>query len=157
MRGLTWAVFLTLSAWGATSVPSQSEAKSVTVKMVAVQATNEGHGKKQFEAGLEEIKSAVSELKCDTFKEVATETRSAPYKQESKFSITHKCSLYVTPIAKQPDGRIKVDIRIEAFDEKTKKSRNALRSTNVVVPGEKFKYRMKMGPAELVVIVTIRN
>jgi hypothetical protein len=123
--------------------------------MVAVQATSEGRAQKQFDPGLEGIRNAVAELKCDTFKQVASETRNAPYKQETKIGVTPKCSLYVTPIAKQPDGRIKVDVRIEATEEKTGKSRNALRSTNVVVPGEKFKYRMKMGDAELVVIVTV--
>lgn len=153
MSILTWAVCLTVTAWGAG--PSPPQPKPITVHMVAVQATNEGRPQKHYEAGLENIQKEVAELKCDTFKLVASETHSAPYKQETKLSITPKCSLYVTPLAKQADGRIKLDIRIEAFDEKSGKSKNALRSTNVVVPGEKFKYRMKMNQAELVVIVDI--
>ena len=155
MKGLAWAALLVLSAWGAPSTPSQPQSKPVTVHMVAVQATSEGRTEKKFDPGLESIRSAVAELKCDTFREVATETRNAPYKQETKLPVTPKCSMYVTPITKQPDGRIKLDIRIEALEEKTGKPRNALRTTNVVVAGEKFKYRIKMGQSELVVIVSV--
>jgi len=155
VKVLLGAVILTLSAWGAASAPPQPQPKPVSVHMVAVQATQEGRGQKKFDVGLEGIQTAVAEIKCDTFKEVASETRAASYKQETKISVTQKCSLYVTPIAKQPDGRIKIDVRIEAFEEKTGKPRNALRSTNMVVPGEKFKYRMKMNQAELVLIVTV--
>ncbi|MBI5090868.1 MAG: hypothetical protein HZB26_00315 [Candidatus Hydrogenedentes bacterium] len=155
MNLLTWAVCLTMTAWGA--VPASPQPKPVSVHMVALKATTEGRPQKHFEAGLESIQKEVAELKCDTFTRVASETRSAPYKQEAKLSITPKCSLYVTPLAKQTDGRIKLDIRIEAVDEKSGKSKNALRSTNVVVPGEKFKYRMKMDQAELVVIVDVSD
>jgi len=134
--------------------------EAVTVSMVAVRATIEGREEKHFDAGLEAIRKAVADLPYDTYRKVKSSKTPAPFDQETKIGINKEYSLYVTPLAKKSDGRIRMKARIEMQpkDEK-KKAINTHVTTALLKPGKKLKFcgGMKADGGELVVIISIED
>lgn len=152
MIGISWAAVLALTAWGAVAPPPP---KPVTVHMVAIYAETVGRAHRFFDPGLEAFRADVAEIQADTFHKVAGGSHIVGFKHETKFRVTRKCAVYVTPEALESNGLIKLDVRIETRNEKTGRSCNALKVRCAVVPGEKFKYRLKMRQGELVVILSV--
>lgn len=132
---------------------------TVTVSMVAVQATNEGRSEKYFGPGLEEVYRAVIGLDYDTFHRVKSGEAPAPFDQETQFFINDRYTLYVTPLEKGSDGRIRIRTRIAmATRDGTGQPVNALDTTLVMVPGRHLNLGgLRLDEGELIVVLTVTD
>lgn len=148
--GLT--VLLAMQASGET-VPSTP----VTVSMVAVQATNEGRAKKFVAPELRKVRHAIIGLDYDTFNRVREERKSVPYGRESEFAINARYTLYVTPLSRAPDGRIRIKARIVMLPRRAgREAIDALNTTLIMVPGKHLNLGgMKLDLGELIVVMSL--
>jgi len=129
--------------------------RPVNVSMWAVKATQEGRQTKYFDPGLESIQGAVGDLPFDTYRKVQTAQRVVRYNEEGRFPIDAKYTLFVKPQAKESDGRIRIEVRIEMAPKTPEgKPVKALSSELVVQPGEKVKFGgLKLEDGTLVVLM----
>jgi len=146
--------------------------KPVAVKMVAVEASLEKRGDpekdrvKQIERGLEDIKSAVDDLRYNLFKKVNVVDKTAKPHQEVELPIDKKFTLFVTPHSKDQENRIKIEARVmekvlkPAPDEQGEKEelRKALTIRSAVAADKPLRiggFKLKEG--ELVLILSVRE
>ncbi len=85
----------------------------VTLSLWAAQATQEGKTPKEFDPGLEPISNAVADLAFDTYHKLLAEKRAIAYKKETPVPVESRYTLFVTPLSKESDGRLRMDIRVE--------------------------------------------
>lgn len=152
-------IALLIAAATLIAAPGDKEAKTVTVRMVAVHASSTGQKTKQFGSGTEEVRSALSDLNFDTYKLVKSATANAPYGKETQIPIDATYTLYVTPVSKDAGYRIKVEVRIAMPDRRSGgKSVNAVTTTAVVAQNSKFKLRgLPLDQGELVVVLSVKE
>lgn len=139
--------------------PGDQPKSTVTVSMVAVQATNEGRKEKFFGPGLEEVYKAVIGLDYDTFHRVkATEVR-APYNRETKLFINDRYTLYVKPVEQGEDGRIRLQTRITIAPKKgIGDPINALNTTLAIAPGKHLNLGgLRLAEGELIVVLSVKD
>ena len=137
---------------------SKPKPKPVTVSMVAVKAAQEHRKEKYLEPGLEGIRDAVSDLKYDTYRKVASSKTTARFDEEVKVPINAAYALYVTPLSKESNGQIRLKTRIEMPPaDKAKKPVNTHVATVLQKPGKKLVLGggMRLDEGELVVIITV--
>lgn len=157
------ALMVCLAAWGA---PGERVAAgdAVAVAMVAIQATNENGDEAGSQRKMKSYDRALTastrealerrKLPFDTFRHLGTEKSSAAYGQEAKLRINDRYTLFVSPSAKSPDGRIQTKIRIETQDGES--SKNAVTTIVKAVPGDPLILAgLKLDEGELVVVLTI--
>jgi len=123
---LTLAVTLTEADDGKNGEP-------VTVDVVAVQATQENRPVKFYAPGLEWLEEMLKQPRdyrarklafYDTYRRIASERKPTVLGKQAVFPINQRYTLYVTPIAKEPDGRIRVQSRIvEKREDEEEKGR----------------------------------
>lgn len=149
--GLT--VLFAMQASGGDTVPDTP----VTVSMVAVQATHEGRAKKFVAPELKKVRNAVIGLDYDTFNRVREQRKPVPYGQESEFAINARYTLYVTPLSRAPDGRIRIKARIVMHPRTAgRESIDALNTTLIMVPGKHLNLGgMKLDVGELIVVMSL--
>lgn len=153
------ALIVLLAAQAAAPV-KPAEPPPISVTMVAVQAMTEGHRDKQFGLGLEEVKSSLLETEHDTFRLICSGTQPAPYKVEKPFEINPKYTIFVKPEEKQPDGRIRLDVRVEMRPRGDKAAGpvNAVKATYQVTPGRRLLLRgLKLEKGELLIVLFVRE
>jgi len=105
-------VGLTLLLAGLVAQAENIPKTPVKIKVVAVQALNEGHGRKQIDPRLKGVKKAIERLDYDTFHQIKSVTKELPYRKEAKIEIDDRYSLCLTPVSKGPQGRIRVEAKI---------------------------------------------
>jgi hypothetical protein len=130
--------------------------RPVDLSLWATQATQEQRPEKYFDAGLEPIRTAVNDLPFDTYKKVKVSRQAAPCGEESRLAIDERYTLFVKPVSREADGRIRLEIRIEmAPKEPGGKPVKALDTRMMLAPGEKVKFGgLKLAQGELVVVVS---
>ncbi|HOZ49501.1 MAG TPA: hypothetical protein PLO37_24520 [Candidatus Hydrogenedentes bacterium] len=136
----------------------------VSIRVVAVQASDdqEGEPKKQalrFGSGTEEIRTAIGDLKFDNYKLVKASTVTAQFNQESRVPIDNTYTLYLQPLSRESGGRVKLNVRV-TMPGKTPQAEpvNALKTTVIAAPGNKFKLRgLELDDGELVLVLTVRG
>ncbi len=111
------------------------------IGFTAIQATVEGRNETHYDAGLREIQNALDGLRYDTYRQMAKQQARAPFGQEIEFAIDERYTLYVTPLGRQRNGRVRVETRVEKrldeYDEDgEQKTVNALKTTSSVTPGD---------------------
>ena len=144
---------LTVLIAALTADPNQASAP-VTLSYTAVQATNEGHGERRFERGLEKVQKALEGLDFDTFTRVASGSESVDIGDEARFPIDDHYALTMSPISTSDDGRVRVRSRITVTRDG--KSRDALDTTQAMVPGKLMNLGgLPMGKGELVVVLSV--
>lgn len=152
-------VTLTLLSTFQTGQQQSSADPSITVSLVAVQATNEGRRTKFVAPELIAVRQAVIGLDYDTFHQVKARRLRIAYGKESKFEITDRYTLYVRPISKSPDGRVRLNARITMTSKKEPKTAvNALDTTLIMAPGKHLNLgglRLEVG--ELIVVLSLQN
>ena len=154
MNLVAWTVF----AAAFVAAPGELPAAPVTASFCAVEATREGRSEKYFSPGLDDIRAAVAELKFDTYRLVRAGAVKAPFGKETKVAINKRCNLYVAPMSKDEDGRIRVKVRIQLLPEdRKKKPVNAVVATCNVVQRKKLKLRLKQGDGELIFVLAFRS
>ena len=99
---------MTCAAWAVTAalfiVPvaaqeaREATAPSVTVQLIAVRATSQGHEKPQFDASIASIRETVEDLKqFDDFRKLKTVNTVAPYGRETKVPLDNQYTLLLNP------------------------------------------------------------
>lgn len=131
------------------------QGQPIKISVWAAQASQENRPEKFFDAGLEAIRPAVSDLPFDTFKKVMVSNASAVFAQEARFTLDDKYTLYVTPLSRETDGRIRLDIRVEMQPkEPGGKPIKALATRMIIAEKEKVKFRgLKRDAGELIVVL----
>lgn len=130
-------------------------ADSVDLSLWAAHATQEGRSPKHFDPGLEPIESAVADLPFDTYRKAQVTRQPIPYKSETRLSIDARYTLFVTPRAKEQDGRIRLDIRVESAPKNPQaKPIIALSTRLMACPGKKTRLGgFKLDRGELVIVL----
>lgn len=139
------------------AAPEDVPANPALVKMVAVQATNEGRGSKYFGEGLEGVRKSVIGLDYDTFHRVKATEKAAPYGLETKLPIDGRYTLCLTPVSVGADGRIRLKTRITMTSRNPERGTiNALDTTLVMVPGKPINLGgLKLDIGELIVVLRV--
>ena len=151
MNGLGLVLLAVASLTAAGDVPSTP----VTVTMIALQASDES--RPYFDPQLNTIRHTLADVKRNTFRKITSRQTAAPYEKDTKLAINSRYALYVTPLSKEADGRVRAKVRITlAPREGGGKPINAVDTTLVIVPGNYVKIRgLKLDQGELVVLLTV--
>ena len=141
VRSLIVLTLITGVAWPVAANNAQERPDPVTVGFTAIQATVENRNEKHFDSGLREIRNALDGLGYDTYRQIMRRQARAPFRQETKFTINEQYTLYVTPLTREPNGRVRIETRVEKrldeYDEDgRRKTVNALKTTSTVTPGD---------------------
>ncbi len=128
----------------------------VSMSVWAVQATQEGHSPKQFEAGLESIRGAVADLPFDTYRKVQALTQTLPAGQETRVAIDARYTLFLKPLDTDPEGRIRLEVRVELAPKAPQdKPVTALSTRLALAPGKQAKVGgFKLEQGELVIVLS---
>jgi hypothetical protein len=94
------------------SISARAEER-VTLSLWAAQATQEGKAPREFDPGLEPITNAVADLPYDTYHKILAEKRSIVFKKETPIQVEARYTICITPVSKESDGRMRMDIRVE--------------------------------------------
>ncbi|MBN2308493.1 MAG: hypothetical protein JXR94_05950 [Candidatus Hydrogenedentes bacterium] len=154
--------------------------KPVQVTMVAVQATRSGpprtaqpeHGlvfgiresgpkrRKEFSKDLEEIRPALEALDFDVFTKVNAGKAVADAGREVQLPINRDYTLFVTPLCKDREGRIRIKGRVEEKvllrGNKKPVSRQALSFTSAIAPNKPLRLGgFRLGQGELIVVLSV--
>ncbi len=112
----------------------------ITLSLWAAQATQEGKTPKEFEPGLEPIANAVADLPFDSYRKLLAEKRAIAYKKETPIPVESRYTLFVTPLSKESDGRLRMDIRVELAPKTAGGTPVAVLSTRLMAsPGKLVK------------------
>ena len=132
---------------------------AVVVSFWAVQATHEGQNPKHFDPGLEAIQGAVADLPFDTYRKVQAAEKKLAFGSENRLALDARYTLVLKPIAKEPDGRIRMDIRVEMAPQNPQdKPVTALSTRMALSPGKQTKLGgFKLDRGELVIVLSARS
>lgn len=120
----------------------------VSIEVAAIKATQEGRDEKFFDGKAAAYRAQLKDLDFDTFVVVKSSKGSGSFGKEASFVIDDRHTLYLTPVDKQDDGRIKVKTRVEMKSSRPNQPpKNALNTMMVVVPGEHQRFVLG-GPDE---------
>ena len=128
-----------LAAWSAAA----QEHEPARVAYTAVQAAQENRDEPYFDRALRDARDAIEHLGYDTYRYITSGSIHANYGQEAELELTDRYTLYVTPLSKERDGRIRAEIRVtKERDERDEDGNpievNALRTTSRLVPGDEL-------------------
>lgn len=131
-------------------------ARPVDLSVWAAHATQENRTEKWVDADLEPIRAALNDLPFDTYKKIQVARQSIPCGQETRFVLDERYTLFVTPVSREKDGRIRLEIRVDLAPKSPEaKPVKALATRIVVTPGEKVKFRgLKREQGELIVVLS---
>ena len=151
MSVLCFAVVAASFAAAGDEVP----AAPVQISVVAIQALNEQRASKHFGPGLDRVRKAVSGLDYDSFYKVRSADVPAPYGEETKIFINNQYALFLSPVSRGPDGRIRIKARITMkVKEKTVK---ALDTTLTMAPGGHLNLGgLRLERGELIVVISAK-
>lgn len=146
-----------LAAWSAAA----QQQEPATVAYTAVQAAHENRDEPHFDTALRDVRNAIDHLGYDTYRYLTSGSIRADYGQEAELELTGRYTLYVTPLSKERDGRIRAEIRItKERDERDEAGNpievNALRTTSRLVPGDELclgAFDLEEGDLVIVLIV----
>lgn len=147
-----------------TVLSGQSDQKAavekVSVAMVAVEARNvpsEGKTKTYGKGIASDYQAAFSRLPYNSFTLLKSDKGSAEYGKEVRLAVDDTYTLCVTPVGKERNGSIRVEIRMEE-KKGDAPPRNAVKSTSIVVPGDKLLLRVpKAKEGELVIALCVKD
>jgi hypothetical protein len=133
---------------------------NVTVKMYAVEASFVKEAKeKTYDSDLKAIKDTLFELNdYNTFRKIEITSENGTFGKEMALKINARYTLYVTPIERDTNGRIRLNTRIEekAQGRPTDNPINALSAQSCLVPNDKL---LLGGPTlnsgKLVIVLTV--
>ncbi|MGI6460985.1 MAG: hypothetical protein ACOX5J_13000 [Candidatus Hydrogenedentales bacterium] len=174
---------MTCSAWAMATVllilpmagqETQGAASpTVSVQLIAVRATNQGHEKAQFDSSIAFIRETVKDLKqFDDFRKLKTVNTTALYGKETRVLLDKRYTLLIHPIERDSRDRIRCDVRVQMrlADSKAKasapagqkkpepKQKEILRCTLLAISGKPFKVGgLKLDEGQLVLVLTLTD
>lgn len=124
----------------------------------AVQATVESRDDLKFGAGLDEIRGELSGLQFNTFKLLTAGRFAAPFGQETRTALHPRYSLVATPVSREEDGRIRIDLRVEMPPRAPGgKPVVAVQTRVMMAPGTRVKLGgLRLEEGDLVVVLETR-
>ena len=138
------------------ALAQDSPPESVTISVVAVQATTEGNRPKHFDRSIAHCKKSLVKLSYDTFRELKIVSRAIPFVKKTRIPINDQYTLYLTPIQRQPDGRVRVKATITMKKKPDGKTVNALETTLSLPPGNPLNLGgMKLEKGDLVIVLSV--
>ncbi len=138
------------------SLATAQDNAPVTLRVVGIHALNTGQPGKKFERGVQEVRSALTDLKFDTYRLLKAQTVSAAMGKEARVPINTKYTVYVTPLSKSAGGRVKITVRASMAGKG--KQVNILTTRVDAAPGKPFKLRgLKMAEGEAVIVITLKK
>jgi hypothetical protein len=177
-------ILLIVSAVGA----DEETSEPFTVTVIAASATKEGlamaqksseygglvksmvaqddkkKDKRHFDPELKGIEQAVADLPYDTYRKVNVITEKVKMNEDAEFVIDPTYTLHVTPVEKDDQNRVKLDLRIDekveeedpATHEKKVVVQKALAMTGFIVPGKTLRLGgLKLKEGRLVIVLTV--
>jgi hypothetical protein len=137
--------------------PVLAAAEAVSLSVWAVQATHENKPEKEYDRSLAEIQKLLAPLPYDTFREVQSHrNKTVGYSQETRLPLDRNYTLIVHPTAREEDGRVRMEIRVEMPPKKEGGAPiEAIAVTLLLQPGEKIKLQGLRGDGggELIVVL----
>lgn len=113
-------------------------------------------GEKQYDSGLDMIKTALASLPFDHFKRLASERAKTKVGEESKVRIDDRYTLFATPESRGNDGRVRMEIRVEMARSDGKPPTKAVDTTLLLAPGKMVNLGgFKMDQGELVIVMVV--
>lgn len=154
MRILLAAALVVALAGGA--VVEAAPPEGVVLSVWAAEATKQDRKDAHFDRGLEPIRRAVSDLPYNHYKRLNTGQLKAPMGSAESFALDSRYTLVVKPVSREPDKRLRMEVRVEMKPrEKGKKPINALETRLRVRPGEMVKFHgLKTEGGEMVVVLS---
>lgn len=152
-------VALTLVAATLLGAPGAPSGDAIDVHFWAIHAYNTGQ-KVKLDKRLDDIRSALGDVKFDTLRLLKMATLKVPYSKEAKTGITEEYALHVRPLSKEAGGRIKIQARVTMSrkEKKDGKPINAVGVTALAVPGQRFKLRgVPLEQGELVIVLSVKE
>jgi len=154
------AVLLALSALCAPPPAPAKGPPPVRIDVVAIHAFDEAHAGKQYEGGLDGMKTALEDLPYNTYRRLDAASVSAPFNEETIVPLSDRHRLYLRPMSKEPHNQVRLNVRLH-MTRKPETGRtpvNAINTTIIAGAGRQVKLRgVKLDQGELVVVITIRS
>jgi hypothetical protein len=128
---------------------------TIQLSLWAAQATKENIPKPHFDAPLNPIKKAVADLPFNSYRTVKTVKKTISDGPPTKIALNKKYALLVKVLAKEKDGRIRLELAIELPPKKKGgKPVRALTTRVLMKPKEMIKLRgLKLDKGEMVVVL----
>jgi hypothetical protein len=173
---LTFAALATTAALLLTPLAAEETRElptpRVSVMLVAVRATHQGHEERQFDSSVASIKETVKDLKqFDDFRKLRTLKTVAPYGKDTKIPLDSDYTLILNPIERASHNRIRCNIRVQMrIEEESEKKeeddsegeteepkyKEVLRCTLLAVSDKPFKVGgLKLDEGQLVLVLTL--
>ncbi len=131
-------------------------AQTVNVAMVAVEGRREGKSTQSFGPGLDEVRKALTGLAFDTFTKVQSAEVPCHYGEEQRILVNERYTLYVTPVSKLDDGRVRIRARITRLS-RDGTTVDALDTTLQLVPGAHLNLGgLKLEQGELILVMSVK-
>lgn len=130
----------------------------VNLAVWSVQARLEGRDTPYYGPGLEPIQNELSGLHFNSFYLLSSGKFPAPFAQETRISANPVYNLIVTPVSREEDGRVRLDLRVEMPPRTPGEKPVVAVSTRVLLaPGCRVKLGgMHLDQGELVVVIQAR-
>ena len=176
---MTFAVLATVMVLVPLAAEEAQEAPHpVSVMLVAVRATHQGHEERQFDKSIASIRETVEDLKqFDDFRKLRAVKTIAPYGEETEIPLDKEYVLFLKPLERASHDRIRCNIQVkmrleekngesnkqdvEAEDEETEekpKFKEVLRCTLLALSGKPFKVGgLKLEEGQLVLVLTLKD
>ena len=146
---------LVLLLTAATGAAVASE--SVSLSMVAVQASNESRGAKFFGPGLDTVKRAIRSLNYDTYTRITSTDTSIPFHKETKLYIDEQYTLHLKPVSIDDQGRVRMQARLTMKREGQPEPINALETTLTMAQDKHLNLGgLKLKKGDLIVVLSVR-
>ena len=112
---------------------------------------------KQFDQGAQPISEALADLPYKRYDTIRADRRAAPYRQQTRVAINPRYTLCVSPISREPDGRIRTELCVEmAPRQKGERPVKALETRVLMAPGKAVKLRgLRLEEGELVIVLVV--
>lgn len=123
--------------------------------MVAPRTTGPPSPARRFDDGAKPLERILADIPYTDFKTLYATRQNTAYRQDAVFPVCPKYKMFITPLDKEPDGRIRVNVRVEIPPERPEdKPVNALETRLVMAPGKEVKLRgFRLPQGELVIVL----
>jgi hypothetical protein len=147
--------FLALILLGQLAV-AEDATTTVTLSVTAVRATTEGNRPKHFDQSVAPCRKSLVNLRYDTFRKLKVVTEAATFGKKTRIPLNDQYTLYLTPLERQKDGRVRVKATISMKKGPDDKVVNALETTLALPPGNPLNLGgMKLDKGDLVIVLSV--
>jgi len=150
-----WVILAGVAQPWAPSSPALPETPSPVFRIIAVEASNDGHEESSVDDEAAGLRDLLKDLPFDTFRVVTKNEQAAPLGIDTVIPISAEYRFHVVPSAYRPDsGEVELRARVEMLENQ--RAVNALAADGVAVPGKALVFRgFPLKGREMAVIMTL--